>query len=118
MARTNIPVQEVPLHGAALDDVSFTAADATNDHEFVNTGREILVMNNGDASQRTATVVSVADENGRTGDQDLAPAAGEISVAGPFPTSLWNSTLGKVYVNLSPGEDANVTFAVLRLLNK
>lgn len=116
MARTSIPVQEVPLHGAALDDISWTAADATNDHDFANTGREILLMKNGDASQHTASVISVADQHGRTGDQDLAPAAGEISAAGPFEPSVWNSELGKAYVDVGVGEDTSVTFAVLRLL--
>lgn len=117
MARTAIPVQEVPINGAALDDISWTAADATNDHEFENTGREIVLQNNADGSQQIATVVSVADQYGRTGDQALSAAAGEISVAGPFkPISIWNSESGKAYIDVAAGEDANVTFAVLRLL--
>lgn len=116
MARTALTVQELPLHGAALDDIAFTAADATNDHEFANTGREIVLMKNADASQHTATVVSVADQHGRTGDQDMAPAAGEISVAGPFPPSIWNSALGLAHIDLGAGEDVSVTFAVVRLL--
>lgn len=118
MARTSIAVQTVPAHGAALDDITFSAADATNDHDFVNTGRELVLMKNDDSSQHTATIVSVADEHGRTGDQDMAPDAGEISIAGPFPPSLWNSEAGKAYINLGAGEDTSVTFAVVRLLGK
>ena len=115
MARTAIPIQEIPRNGGVLDDIAWTAGDATNDHEFANTGNELLLMKNTHSSEQTATVVSVADEYGRTGDGTLAPdATTGISIAGPFKPPLWNSAAGLMYVDLT--DDTGVTFAVVRFV--
>lgn len=113
MARTAIPVQTIPANGGVLDDISWTAGDDVNDHEFVNTGREILVMKNTHTGEQTATVVSVADQYGRTGDATLAPdATTGFSFWGPGKPAHWNSTSTLVYVN--PVDDTSVSFAVIR----
>lgn len=46
--------------------VAFVAMDATNGNSFYATGREILIVQNSDASTHTFTVSSVADSLGRT----------------------------------------------------
>lgn len=114
MARTTIPVQSVGVNGGTLNNISWTAADATNDMEFANSGREILLVKNADASTHTCTVASVADQYGRTGDLTISATAGSISVRGPLLPTLFSQTDGKVYVNFGTGEDTSVTVAVIR----
>jgi hypothetical protein len=114
MPRTALAVQVIPK-GDALDNVSFTAGDDVNDHEFINTGKEILVMIDSAAAARTAVVKSVADPaTGRLGDATLAPTGGgtKICMSGPFPPPLWSQSTGLVNVDLT--DDTNITFAVVR----
>jgi hypothetical protein len=117
MARTALAVQTAGPHGAVLDDITFTAADATNDHEFVNSGREVLLMKNDDASPHTATVVSVTDERGRTGDETITCGASDICIVPFLDPSVWNQRAtadkGKVFVDLTV--DTSVSFAVVRI---
>jgi len=113
MARTAIPVQAIPRNGGILDDISWTAADATNDHEFANTGCEILIAKNTHSGEQTITVVSVADEFGRTGDATLAPnATTGFSFWGPGKPGHWNSAAGLVHVDIT--DDTALSFAVIR----
>jgi hypothetical protein len=119
MPRTEIPIQELPANGGVDTDLVLTAADAANDMYFQNTGRELIYMKGAAAAQRTAVIASVPDENGRSGDVTMNPAATKLAIAGPFNPSLFNQRgagdLGKVFVNLAPGEDADVSFAVVRI---
>lgn len=116
MARTQIPVQELAANGGTDADVAFTAGDAGNGMYFTNTGREILLMTSS-AGGKTATIVSVADEYGRTGDKTLAPAAGLTGAAGPFKPALFSQTasadFGQVFINIAP-DATGVAFAVIR----
>lgn len=116
MARTDIPVQQMANHSAGDNSVTFTGGDAANNHSFTNDGRMLLIMKCTDASEKVATVVSVADEDGRTGDVTITcPATTGESIAGPFLKSLWNQS-GVVHVDLAA--DTGVTFAVVRLPDK
>jgi hypothetical protein len=110
MPRTNIPVQVVPPFGGGIQAVTKTAGDSANGHEFINDGNTRLWIQNLDASSKTATVVSVTDEYGRTLDTvNVVPAASAgdpgIGTAGPFRSNLWGqrgaADIGKVFVNLS-----------------
>lgn len=106
MARTNIPVQTLPQFGGGIQNITKTAGDAANGHEFVNDGRSRLKVQNLDASSKTVTVVSVADRFGRTKDTVLIvpaatagdPGSGE---AGPFEAELFGQPGSKVNVDLS-----------------
>ncbi len=114
MPRTIIPVQELAENAQVDASITFTAGDASNNHYFLNTGREMLIMQSS-AGGKTATITSVADEDGRTGDLTLAPAAGIIGSGGFFNKSLFNqggSDLGKCFVELDV--DTGVSFAVVR----
>lgn len=109
---TDIPVQSIGYLGS-IASVSFTAGDDVNDHDFTNTGDEILWVQNDGAGTCEVTVVSVADPFGRTGDEVFTvPATTGRAVAGPFVPTLFNQTGGKTNVLLD--DDTGVTLAVLR----
>jgi len=115
MARTAITVQAMAAHGGGKDDIAWTAADATNDHEFLNTGRELVLMKNDSAGALTATLVSVADEYGRTGDKTITTGASDISIFGPFPPSKFNQAGGLMHIDLT--DDTSLSFAVVQFQN-
>ncbi len=97
--RVDIPVQELGFIGN-INDLTLTAGDSANNHSAVNSGREVLIMENTDASPHTATIVSVACSHARTGNILLATAATAIGIAGPFPPSLFNQTGSLVNIDL------------------
>jgi hypothetical protein len=111
MARTNIPIEEIPANGGSLE-ITGIAGDATNDHSFVNDGRTLLYVKNGDVSAKQATVVSVSDQFGRTGDEVLSVTAGETALFGPFLPAIWNQAGGVVNVDLDA--DTSVEVAAVR----
>ena len=115
MARTAIPIQDVPFQGS-IDNLTWTAADAVNNHEFDNNGHVLLLARNTDAAGKTVTVVSVADEYGRTGDKAITvPATTGYATAGPFKPSLWNqSGTGKTNVNVSAA--TGLSLAAIRIV--
>lgn len=119
MARTLIANNANELHGGGIDDLTFTAADAANDHYFPNSGKTRLLVRNMDSSPVTVTIVSVTDIYGRDGDITLtvpAIAAGVpgLGYAGPFNTTLFNqratADLGNVHVDIT--SDTDLDFAV------
>lgn len=116
MARTAIPIQTLPRNGA-IANVSWTAADAVNGHEFRNGGKVVFLAKNTDAAAHNATVKSVADEAGRTGDIAIAiPATSGYSIAGPFRPAWFNqraaADLGKVFVDIDVA--TGVSFAAVQ----
>jgi hypothetical protein len=117
MARTAITVQEI-TRGTPLTDLTWTAASAANDHYFINSGREILLTKNGDASPHTITVVSVTDGFARTGDHSLVTGASDNCADGFFLPEVWNqrgaSELGQVHIDIGSGEDTSMYLAVIR----
>jgi hypothetical protein len=106
MARTAIPIQTI--QGGASAAVTFTNADAANGMEFENDGATDLIVKNDDASPKTVTVVSVADEAGRTGDLAPSVAAGEVRAYGKLRPAWWNQSNGKVNVNFSAATNLKV----------
>lgn len=105
MARVNIPVDTVPLNGGAVI-LTGVAADAANDHEFINDGKTFLVAENEGVGAISVTVVSVADSFGRLGDTVISvpAAAGGVpgkAIIGPFLPPNWNQAGGtKVFVDV------------------
>jgi hypothetical protein len=95
MPRTLIPLDVLPRYGQAGVTLTGVAADATNDHEVENNGNVLLMLENVSGGVLAATIVSVKDAYGRTGDCTLTAAAlaGAIpgkSIAGPFMPPNWN----------------------------
>ena len=80
---------------------SETAGDATNEMEFVNDGKTLLLMRNSGATLRNWELVTQASPDGhsipvRTGTL----AAGDHKVLGPFAPGLYNDSTGKVQINI------------------
>ncbi len=106
MARVAVPMNTIPPNGAGVNNLTFVAADATNDHEVDNDGATLLVVKNTGVGAGTVTVVSVADQFGRTKDTTLTVPALSGSdpgyaVAGPFLQANWNQAGAKVFVDLT-----------------
>lgn len=116
MARTQLPVLVMGKNGGGLDSVTFTNGDAANDHYFLNSGRELVIMRNTNGTPKTATVVSVADRHGRSGDKTITcPATTGVSIYGPFAPSLFGqrgTDRGRVHIDLT--DATGVTFAVVQ----
>jgi hypothetical protein len=114
MARVNIAAQTAPggydANGATL---TFTAADATNDHKTAWTGREMILAENTSADTAySVTITSVADvPAGRTGDTTVSLPFGTKAWFGPFPANGWRQTDGFIYFEAA---NAAVKFAVIR----
>ncbi len=119
MARAAITVQEIDAPFAAVTagslDFTFAASNSADGNYFVSTGREIILVQNADASTQTVTIDSVADEKNREGDiTTYSMAAGDFAALGVGLTNAkgWKQTSGQIYINTS---DDDVKLAVLRL---
>jgi hypothetical protein len=113
MARTEITVQDSNQSGITP---SYVAADSVNGMMFVNDGKTLLHVKNGDAAAKTVTITSVPDFYGRSGDLTISVAAGSEKIMGPYETHLFNQSgtnLGKVYVDFDA--DTSVTLTAIKL---
>jgi len=115
----NLIVSVLPRNGVSLDDVvagDFQAFTAGPD-KFVNSGKEIVVIKNDAVGAKTVTVTSQPDERGRTQDEVINIAAGEISIAGPFPPRAWSETSGADVnkVGLTPDSETDLFVMVLQI---
>ncbi len=108
----DIPIQSIGFLGS-IASITFTTGDDVNDHDFFNTGNEILWVQNDGAGNVQVTVSSVVDPYGRTGDVVFSVTATTgRGCAGPFVPTLFNQSNGKVNVLLD--DDTGVTLAVIR----
>lgn len=114
MARTSLTAISAPGGNATTGTAfSYTAADVANGNSFKSTGKEIVVAKNTDgAVAHTVTISSTADPYGRTGDVSQSIAANGIYVFGPFPTTGWIQSDGKIYLS---GDNAALEFQVITL---
>lgn len=94
---------------------TFVAAGAGGD-TFLNDGRTVLYVKNGDASPITVTITTPLSLRGGIGVEDpptTVPATDE-EIIGPFDPTIFNAPAGTgVEVNYSAV--ASVTVAVIRL---
>jgi hypothetical protein len=119
-AHTAITVQ-APAQFGGIQNVTLTAADSANGMMFLNDGKTVLVVVNNDVAAKTVTIVSVPDENGRTGDIVLVvPAAAGgfpgIAITDQLPTALFtqqSTDAGNVYVSFSAS--TNLKVAAIRV---
>ena len=113
MARTNIAIQNVDANEQLTP--TFSAMDDVNDHDFVNTGRELVIVQNDDGSPHTVTIVSKGDPvYGRTGDLVKAVAAGAREIFGFLNPSGWNQAAGSL-VHVDIDDDTSMTVAVCQI---
>lgn len=105
-----IPVQTAATAGA---DLTTTAAAAGGD-EYANSGREMLVVTNGDASPITVTFTAQrACDLGETHDSGPhTVAAGATRYFAAKDSGIFNNDNGRVEVEYSAV--ANVTVGVIR----
>lgn len=84
----DLAIQEVSLSGKAI---ALSAASAGGD-EFTNTGREVLVVNNGDTTATTVTVDAIHLCNmGFDHNAVVSVPAGARMEIGPFPIERFGS---------------------------
>ncbi len=117
MPRTALAVQTIPKNGG-IQDVTLTAADAANDHEFVNDGDTFLLALNEDAGTPTVVVKSVANEHGRSVDSSsVVPAASGgvpgLMVGGPYKLPHWNQA-GSALMHVDLTVDTNLHLAAVK----
>jgi len=117
MARTNVPVQALTPFGSAIAALSWTNADQANDHYFINSGREVLLIRSISGSGQVVTAISVTDRYGRSGDIPVTTVADGVAAVGPFPAELWNQRgagdENRVFFNLT--DNTGLQFAVLQV---
>ncbi len=122
MPRVEIPLQE-PGPNGFIASLTFTAADAANDHFFDNSsGRVELHIRNDDNAGKTVTVVAVSDPFGRVTDHSVVMAAtgggaSEMGHVPPLSPTAWNQrgvgVLGQVFVDITDAVD--LSFAAVKL---
>lgn len=89
------------------------ASAAVGGDEFVNTGKELIHIKNGDSSNMTLTVATQGTVDGQAvADRTVVVPLGGETVLGPFPTSVYNDTNNKVQLTYS-----SVTSLTLGILN-
>jgi hypothetical protein len=122
MARTLIATNVIPRNGS-LEAITWTPADATNQHYYVDAGDTVLMARNADATTKTVTVVSVADpELGRTGDKAMVVPAAVSGASGvvffglPTPTAWRQPGGGKINVNVSAS--TNLQLAAIQITRR
>ncbi|SHE66216.1 hypothetical protein SAMN05444392_102274 [Seinonella peptonophila] len=100
MARTAITVGSST--DAGIDLSLTTPIDNTNGMQFVNTGREVFVVENTGGSSITVTLPFQDDQFGRGGQKVVSVSAGTTKVIGPFHPDLYNHEgSGLVYIDFS-----------------
>lgn len=105
-----LTVQTTPITGAA--DLTMASAAGGGD-EFVNDGKTFFVINNGGGAQITVTFATPQTVEGlAVADGALTVDAGEIGMAGPFPTRTFNDSDGKAQITYSAV--TSVTVAAVR----
>lgn len=96
----------------------FTAFDTVNNETWYNSGREVWLLWNKDATTAAVWIFrSVADPYGRTSDLTVSVPAGAgggtMKIAGPFPPEAWNQAgTGQANVDYSSGTIASMFAAI------
>lgn len=105
MATTRTPT---PITRLGTDLVG-VAADATGDN-WVNTGKEMLVVKNGGGGSINVTLDLRATLDGiSVTDPVVAVGAGVTKLIGPFPVGLYNDAGGKMNVSYSGVTSVNIS---------
>lgn len=90
MARTVLTAQTVTRAGLVP---SYGAVDQANGEVFVNTGKEFLLVKNGDGSDHTVTITTPGTIDGQAiPDLAVVVTLGEERCIGPFPKAIYNTT--------------------------
>lgn len=97
--------------GRAGVDIAGVAAASGGD-TFTNTGKEILIVKNGDSSSHNVTITtSVTVDGNAVADPVVAVGAGVTKSIGPFPRWIFGSTVSVAYSSVT-----STTVAVLSVV--
>lgn len=115
MPRVDLTVQRMDYVDGLVP--TMTNGDATNHHSFTNTtGSDVFIMViNGGGAPITVTVATpytLGSGALTVEDRVYTVANGATCLMGPFPSTYFNQSDGKVYVDLSA--DTSVTLAAIR----
>lgn len=103
-----------PISRLGIDPELVDTAASADGHQFTNTGREFIWVDNGSASPITVTLDIKETVDGQpVTDPTVTVAAGVAKMIGPFPTGVYNDDCGKV--NFTVSLATTVTVAALRL---
>lgn len=94
---------QLPIDGSGIADLSAAIATAASGggDAFHHTGRELLLVKNGDSGSHTVTIVSQANNFGsQNTDDDLVRTvgAGKIAIIGPLSSKKFRDADGLVQV--------------------
>jgi hypothetical protein len=94
-------------------EATFAAAAGGGD-KFANTGRQIVEIVNGDASDTTLTIVTPGKYKGHAiADDTVTITAGERRHVGPFDPEIYNNASGQV--DLAYSSVTSLTLAILQI---
>lgn len=107
----------VQTYNESGTDLTMSSAAGGGD-QFVNTGKEVIIIYNGDASGKTVTVTaqttSFTDSKYGSSvkeDQDVTVSAGGVAIMGPFPRQAFNDGSGYVQITYSAVTSLEVAVA-------
>lgn len=108
------PVGPYPTSFAANSlDIAWANSDTANGNYFVSSGRDLLLVRNGDAAPQTITIASKIDPYGRTGDiTAYSLGIGETMAFWFGNIQGWDQGSGQIYINTS---DNDMAIAVFRI---
>ncbi|MBP7572063.1 MAG: hypothetical protein KBA95_18560 [Acidobacteria bacterium] len=112
MADVTLTVQDSTRAIATCPNVTddATAATSSDTYYFANDGRVVLIVDA--ATTATVTIETPGSVAGNAiADTAVALPDGDTYVLGPFPTSVYNDSQGRVKVTVS----ANTTIMALRV---
>ena len=99
MARGVLTVQEIARAGLTP---AYGAGDAVNGHEFLNDGKTFVHIKNGSASPITVTIPTPGKVDGLdVAERTVSVLATSEKLIGAFPTTTYNQSGNKVYIDLS-----------------
>jgi len=124
MAETNVAAMteltpESPDRNAVGNQIALDVELDADGNWFINTGKEILVLDNVDTVPRTLTIQTplLIDGDLAAGEREITLADGQQFVIGPFPVGIYSEdhSEGKIVVFTTDGKTTNeITGAVIK----
>jgi hypothetical protein len=108
---STLTIQDPDRTGAELD---LTASAASGGDQWLNTGKEMLVIKNTDSGSHDVKVTVQAEPDGKdVTERTITVGAGKTFSAGPYPTNEYNDAGG--YAQITYSAVTGMKVAVLRV---
>lgn len=102
-----------PITRAGIDLLGVAATGGGD--QFTNTGKEVLLVTNADATSKTVTLATAATVDGlAVADRSVAVPSGKTYAIGPFPRYVYNDA--SAYVQVTYSAVTSVTVKVVSLV--